>query len=134
LIAEKVRIPPKRRGGTTFHPQCAAQEDVQKYDDDQIGGPNKAEILIAWHQPLSSASPWNWDAITLLAEKVQQLLMASMTKYDKSWLELSELMKQIIACLRETKISMNLSSPRPAASGVKQRRRARKRAVSQIIS
>jgi len=88
--------------------------DVEKYEDDQIGGPEKADIVIAWHQSLTSASQWNMDPITFLAERAQQLLRASDIKYNKSWLELPELIKQIIACLRDTKAIMTLSSGGPA--------------------
>jgi hypothetical protein len=134
LIAEKVRIPGTKRHRNPFRPRCAEPEDVQKYDEDQIGGPNKAEILIAWNQSLSSA--WNLDAITLLAEKAQQSLETGATKYNKSWLKLTELMKQITTSLRETKTIMNPSSqsPLPAlAVAARQRRQARKVSVSVII-
>jgi hypothetical protein len=135
LIAEKVRIPGAKRHQNPFRPRCAEAEDVQKYDEDQIGGPNKADILMAWNQPLSSA--WNLDVITLLAEKAQQSLETGATKYDKSWLKLPELTKQITISLRETKSIMNPSSTKsplsaPAAAA-RQRRRARKMSVSMII-
>jgi len=135
LIAEKIRIPPKTKGKSTFRPQYAALEAVQKYEDDQVGGPDSTDVLIAWHQPLSSASPWNWDAITILAHKACPLLKESKTKYDGSWLEIPELMKQIVACLKDTKTIMNPSSSSPTRP-VKliQRRRARKTAVSNVVS
>jgi hypothetical protein len=108
-------------------PESAAPEEVQNYEADKDGGPNKDRILIAWYQPLSSASPWNWDAITILADKAQQSLKASKNKYDASWIAMPELMKQIAACLQETK---KIMSPSSASSHTKmtayQRRRSRK--------
>ena len=132
LINKKVRIPPKKIRGTQVIPRCAAPADVEKYEDDQIGGPDKADIVLAWYQPLTSASQWNTDAITFLAENAQQLLRASEIKYDKSWLELPELIKQIIACLRETKAIMTSSSGGPAKNATT-RRQARRQLVSCII-
>jgi hypothetical protein len=130
LIDKKVRIPPKKIAGIQVIPRRAAPADVEKYEDDQIGGPDKADIVIAWHQPLTSA--WNVDAITFLAENAQQLLRASEIKYDKSWLELPELIKQITACLRDTKAIMNSSFGGPAKNATA-RRRARRQSVSCII-
>jgi len=132
LIDKKVRIPPKKIAGIQVIPRHAALADVEKYEDDQIGGPDKADIVIAWHQPLTSASQWNVDAITFLAENAQQLLRASEIKYDKSWLELPELIKQITACLRDMKAIMNSSSGGPAKNATA-RRRARRQLVSCII-
>ena len=94
---------PNTRGKSASRPQCADPEAVQKYEADKEGGPNKDKILMAWHQPLSSASLWNWDAITILAGKAQTSLTSSQTKYNDSWLQLLELMKQIVVCLKETK-------------------------------
>jgi hypothetical protein len=118
-------------------PQSAALEEVQKYQADKDGGPNKDNLLIAWHQPLSPSSPWNWDAITILANKARQSLKASKNKYDASWIAMPELMKQIVACLKETKLIMNASSASSASSKrtaavVNQRRRSRKIMVSTL--
>ena len=66
------------------------------------------DILIAWHQSL--ASPWNHDAITLVTEEALKFPKTSETKYDESWLEIPELIKQIMVSLKTTKKIMNLSS------------------------
>jgi hypothetical protein len=105
LIQEKVWIPAKKKGQASFVPWCPAPELVQRYEDDQTGGPDKDEIFIAWHQPLNSSSKWNTDAGILLAEKVQDLLGAN---YDSSWLLLPELIKQINTCLKDMKSIMHL--------------------------
>lgn len=94
---------PSTRGKSISCPQCADPEAVQKYEADKEGGPNKDKVFMAWYQPLSSASLWNWDVITILSEKEQTSLKSSQTKYNDSWLQLSELMKQIVVCLKETK-------------------------------
>jgi hypothetical protein len=134
LIAEKVRIP-KTKTKTPFRPRSAALEVVQKYEDDQVGGPDNTEVLIAWHQPLSSSSRWNWDAITILAEKARSLLKESkLATYNNSWLELPELMKQIAVSLKETKAIMAPSSTGPSMHVMlTQRRRARKTLVSNVV-
>jgi hypothetical protein len=146
LITEKVRIPATKKGAVHFRPECPAPEDVQKYEEDQIGGPDRDKILIAWSQPLSNASPWNWDAITLLAHKTHQVLKQSNNQYDNSWLKIPELQKQIVKCLKETKnimksSSITSSSRRPPSRSVvsekslpRRRRRARKILVSNIVS
>jgi hypothetical protein len=54
----------------------------------------------------------------MLAEKVQKLLGVGEIKYDKSWLELPELVKQIISCLRDTKAVMNRPSGAPSKASV----------------
>ena len=136
LAKEKVQIPAKKKGQAQTVLQCAAPEDVEKYEDDQLGGPDKAKILIAWHQPLTSASKWNTDAIILLAEKVQVLLGESNIKYDSSWLLLSELIKQITKSLKETKNIMQPSSTdtsNASATTYRAQRRSRKAAVSGIF-
>lgn len=136
MAKEKVRIPSKKKGQAQTVLQCAAPEDVEKYEDDQIGGPDKAKILIAWHQPLTSASKWNTDAMILLAEKVQVLLGESNIKYDSSWLLLSELVKQITKSLKETKTIMHPSSTDASNASVtayRARRRSRKAAVSGVF-
>jgi hypothetical protein len=126
-------MPAKKSGKAPPCPQCASPEDVRKYEADQIGGPDKSNVLLAWHQPLSSL--WNQDAITLLAEKARQLLKASKTEYDKSWLELQELAKQITICLKSTKMVMSSTSTRaPEIASIRGRRRARKVSVSGVIS
>jgi hypothetical protein len=133
LITEKVRIPARKKGvPPSVIPGRPRPEIVQRYEDDQIGGPDKANILIAWDQPLTSASQWNSDAITLLAEKAQQSLRASEIKYDRSWLELPELRTQIVSCLKETKAIMkeSTSPSKAAAIATRARRRARKQSVS----
>ena len=66
------------------------------------------DILITWHQSL--ASPWNRDAITLVAEEALKFLKTSETKYDESWPEIPELIKQITLSLKTTKKIMNSSS------------------------
>lgn len=68
--------------------------------------------MIAWHQPLTSSSKWNTDALILLAEKAQESLGA---KYDSSWLLLPELVKQIIVCLKDTKSIMHPAVGPPRA-------------------
>src|SRR5882762_6848589 len=134
LEAEKVRIPGKKEGRTPFIPQSAPPEQVCRYEDDKIGGPDMAQILIAWDQPLSAASPWNEDAITLHAEKARQSLTASKTKHTESWLELPELKKQITRSLRQTKMIINTNtSYNPKATTMRQRRRARKISVGDIF-
>jgi hypothetical protein len=116
-----------------FRPECAAPEVVQKYEDDKDGGPNMDRIIIAWYQPLSSSSPWNWDAITILAEKARLSLQTSETKYAASWLTIPELMKQIVACLRDTKKIMDPSSTSSSKTmAVQQRRRSRRLMVSML--
>jgi hypothetical protein len=125
-------MPAKKSGRAPSCPRCASPEDVQKYEADQIGGPDKSDILLAWHQPLSSL--WNRDAITLLAEKARQLLKAGKTEYDVSWLELQELVKQITICLKSTKMVMSSTSTRaPEKAGIRGRRRARKVSVSRVM-
>ena len=127
---------PIKKGQAQTVLQCAAPEDVEKYEDDQLGGPDKAKILIAWHQPLTSASKWNTDAIILLAEKVQVSLGKSNIKYDSSWLLLSELIKQITKSLKETKNIMQPSSTdtsNASATAYRARRRSKKAAVSGIF-
>jgi hypothetical protein len=95
LIAEKVQIP-KTRVKAPFRPQSTPLEDVQKYEDDQVGGPDSTKVLLVWNQPLSSSSQWNWDAITILAQRAQLLLKESKNAtYDNSWFELPELMKKL---------------------------------------
>lgn len=135
MIKEKVRIPAKKKGQTSFLPQCPAAELVQKYEDDQLDGPDKDNILIAWDQPLSSA--WNTDALILLAEKARNSLGTNEeAKYDSSWLLLPELVKQITVCLKDTKNTMRSATSPPKASldTIRARRRARKQSVSYIIS
>jgi len=134
LIAEKVQIP-KTKVKTPFRPQCAASEDVEKYEDNQLGGPSSTEVHLAWNQPLLSVSRWNWDAITILAQKAQVMLKESNNAtYDNSWLELPELMKQIAVSLRETKAIMASSSASLSTYVVvTQRRRARKITVGNSV-
>jgi hypothetical protein len=136
LVTEKVRIPARKKGvPPSVIPRCARPEIVQRYEDDQIGGPDKVDILIAWDQPLTSASQWNTDAITLLAEKAQQSLRASSEiKYDRPWLELPELRRQIVGCLKETKAIMkeSTSPSKAAAIATRARRRTRKHSVSYL--
>lgn len=123
LDAERVRIPAKKKDCAVLVPQSAPPEQIQKYENDQTDGPDKVAILIAWNMPLSSACPWNEDMLTLLAEKARQLLTASKTTYNESWLELPELMKQITNSLRETKRIINKSS-NSVVIARRQRRRA----------
>jgi hypothetical protein len=130
LVQQKIRLPPPRKGKPLVRLQCAPLEDVRKFEDDQIGGPDKVDILIAWHQSL--ASPWNRDAITLIAEEALKYLKTSETKYDESWLEIPELIKQITVSLKTTKKIMNSSSA-SSKDGPRQRRRSRKIAVSKIV-
>jgi hypothetical protein len=76
------------------------------------------------------------DAITLLAEKAQQSLEVGTTKYNKSWLKLAELTKQIATSLKETKIIMNPRQrglPSAPMAAARQRRWGRKTLVSKII-
>jgi hypothetical protein len=130
LNDQKVRVP-NTRGKSISRPQCADPEAVQKYEADKEGGPNKDKVLMAWYQPLSSASLWNWDAITILAEKAQTSLKSSQTKFDDSWLQLSELMKQIVVSLKETKkIMAEPSTSSSRTMTVQHRRRYRKVTVS----
>jgi hypothetical protein len=136
LAKEKVRIPAKKKGQAQTVLQCAAPEDVENYEEDQVGGPDKANILIAWHQPLTSASKWNTDAIILLAEKAQVSLGEHNIEYDSSWLLLSELVKQITKSLKETKNIMHPSSTdasNASATAYRARRRSRKAAVSGVF-
>jgi hypothetical protein len=129
LNDQKVRV----AAGSSFRPECAALEVVQKFEDDKDGGPNVDKIIMAWYQPLSSTSPWNWDAITILAEKARQSLRASETKYDASWLTIQELMKQIVVSLKDTKKMMDPSSSLSSkAVAVQQRRRSRRVMVSSL--
>ena len=110
LIAEKIQIP-KTKVNTPFHPQCTASEDVEKYEDNQLGGPYGTKVLLAWNQPLSSISQWNWDVITILTWKAQIMLKESNNATcNNLWLELLELMKKIAVSLRETKVIMASSS------------------------
>jgi hypothetical protein len=91
--------------------------------------------LIAWHQPLTSSSKWNTDALILLAEKAQESLGA---KYDSSWLLLPELVKQIIVCLKDTKSIMHPAVGPPSlkapVEAARTRRRARKQMVRYFVS
>lgn len=92
--------------------------------------------MIAWHQPLTSSSKWNTDALILLAEKAQESLGA---KYDSSWLLLPELVKQIIMCLKDTKSIMHPAVGPPRAlkapvEAARARRRARKQMVRYFVS
>jgi hypothetical protein len=111
-------------------PRCADPEAVRKYEADREGGPNQDDVLIAWYQPLSSTSAWNWDAITILAEKAQALLKSGDTIYDHHWLTLPILMQQIAVCLKEMR---KIMAPSPASLSktmtVHQRRRYRKSVV-----
>lgn len=135
MVTEKVRIPARKKGDPpSVIPRRPRPEIVQRYEDDQIGGPDKVDILIAWDQPLTSASQWNTDAITLLAEKARQSLRASEIKFDRSWLELPELRRQIVGCLKETKAIMkeSTSPSKAAAIATRARRRARKKSVSYL--
>ena len=137
MIKEKVQIPAKKKGRSSLVPQFPAPELVQQYKDDQTGGPDKDNILIAWDQPLTSSSKWNTDAIILLAEKAQDSLGASQeAKYDSSWLLLPELVKQIISCLKDTKSIMHLTvgSVMKALADTRARRRSRKQLVCFFIS
>lgn len=126
---------PIKKGQAQTVLQCVAPENVKKYEDDQLGGPDKAKILIAWHQPLTSTSKWNTDGIILLAEKVQVTLGESNIKYNSSWLLLSELVKQIMKSLKETKNIMHPSSmdvSNTSATTYHARRQSRKAAISGI--
>ena len=129
LVEQKIQMPSKKTGTILFHPQCASLEDVQKFKDGQVCGPDKADILMAWHQSLSL--PWNHDAIILLAEEALKFLKTGKTRYDKSWLELPELVKQIMVSPKQTKRTMSSSSI--SLDGPCQQRRSRKISVSKIV-